>query len=109
MDFEKGEWKMLVRKLIDQFDSDSVGYSSKKFVEMVGVQVHTLRETGKLHFVFGPDCAFKNLAVDQNPTGMSTSIIFICFRIISGHDGSRSFCTELIIKSSSLLFYLFPL
>ena len=68
MDFEKGEWKMLVRKLIDQFDSDSVGYSSKKFVEMVGVQVHTLRETGELHFVFGPDCAFRNLAVDKNPT-----------------------------------------
>ena len=68
MDFEKGEWKLLVRKLIDQFDSDSVGYCSKKIVEMVGLQVHTLRETGQLHFVFGPDCAFRDLAVDPNPS-----------------------------------------
>ena len=67
MDFEKSEWKQLVRKLIDNFDSDSVGYRSKKFVEMVGLQVHTLPETGELHFVYGPDCAFKNSAVDSNP------------------------------------------
>lgn len=68
MDFGKEEWKLLVRKLIDQFDSDSVGYCSKKFVEMVGLQVHTLRETGQLHFVFAPDCAFKELAPDNNPS-----------------------------------------
>ena len=68
MDFEKNEWKMLIRKQIDQFDSDSVGYRSKKFVEMVGLQVHTLRETGELHSVFGPNCHFKDLAVDQNPS-----------------------------------------
>ena len=67
MDFEKAEWKGLVRKLVDEFDSDSVGYSWKKFVEMVGLQVHTLRETGELHFVFGPDCAFKDLSTDNNP------------------------------------------
>ena len=67
MDFGKNEWKMLVRKLIDQFDGDSVGYCSKKFVEMVGLQVHTLRETGALHFVFGPDCSFRDLAVDTSP------------------------------------------
>ena len=68
MDFEKGEWKLLVRKLTDQFDSDSVGYCSKKFVEMVGLQVHTMRETGELHFVFGPDCAFKDLMTDPSPS-----------------------------------------
>ena len=68
MDFDKIEWKLLVRKLIDQFDSDSVGYCSKKFVEMVGLQVHTLRESGELHFVFGRDCAFKNLALDSDPS-----------------------------------------
>ena len=67
MDFDKTEWKMLVRRLIDQFDSDSVGYCSKKFVEMVGLQVHTLRETGELHFSFGPDCSFRNLSIDPNP------------------------------------------
>ena len=66
--FLKTEWKLLVRKLIDQFDSDSVGYQSKKFVEMVGLQVHTLRETGQLHFVYGPDCAFKNLSIDTEPS-----------------------------------------
>ena len=58
---DKIEWKL-------QFDSDSVGYCSKKFVEMVGLQVHTLRESGELHFVFGRDCAFKNLALDSDPS-----------------------------------------
>ena len=58
----------LVRKLVDLFDSDSVGYCSKKFVEMVGLQVHTLRETGKLHFVFGPTCAYKDLVSDPEPS-----------------------------------------
>ena len=74
MDFDKIEWKLLVRKLIDQFDSDSVGYCSKKFVEMVGLQVHTLRESGELHFVFGRECAFKNLALDSNPSHANLSL-----------------------------------
>ena len=47
MDFEKREWKLLVRNLIDQFD---------------------MRETGELHFVFGPDCAFKDLKTDPSPS-----------------------------------------
>ena len=67
MDMDKSEWKLLVRRLIDQFDSDTVGYCAKKFCEMVGMQVHTLRETGELHFVYGPDSNFKNLATDPEP------------------------------------------
>ena len=67
MDIGKNEWKLLVRKLVNQFESDSVGYGTKKFVEMVGLQVHTLRETGKIYFVFGPDCAYKDLAPDPDP------------------------------------------
>ena len=51
MDFEENEWKMLIRKQINKFASDSTGYHSKKFVEMVGLQVHILRETGELHCV----------------------------------------------------------
>ena len=32
---------------------------------MVGMQVHTLRETGQLQFVEGPGCAFKDLKPDH--------------------------------------------
>ena len=67
MDFDKNEWKMLVRKLIDQFDSDRGGYCAKKFVEMTGIQVHSLHESGQLYFVFGPNCSFKNLEPDSDP------------------------------------------
>ena len=44
----------------------------------------------------------------EGATGMSSIIKFVCFRIVSGHDGSRSFLTKVSIKSASLLYYLFP-
>ena len=67
MDFKKVELKALVHKLTDEFASYSVGHSWKKLVEMVGLQVHTLRKTGELYYVFEPDCVLNDLAANNIP------------------------------------------
>ena len=36
-------------------------------VEMGGLQIHTLRKTGVLYFVLGPDSVLKDLSADNNP------------------------------------------